>query len=218
MLRCDNMPLVYQFSAVLPGAEHPSVDYAELSEIELELLVRQQNPGAFNAFTARYRPQWIRTAHNILKAQADAEDAVQEALLQVWKYLPQFRGEAGLRTWISRIVRNECLQHLRSRRRSRTYLFDDYLPPARSSFREFRDCGRDPEAACLAAETISRIRREIECTPPFFRCVLTLCHLDELAISAAARQLGVTEAALKSRLRRARATLANRLTAVLPAA
>src|SRR5436309_11407228 len=72
---------------------------------------------AFEALMRRHNRMLFRTARAILRDDAEAEDALQEAYLQAYRSLGRFRGEARLSTWLARIVANEALMRLRKQAR-----------------------------------------------------------------------------------------------------
>jgi RNA polymerase sigma-70 factor (ECF subfamily) len=80
------------------------------------------NPGALRAeheafaqIMRNHNQRLFRTARAILRDDAEAEDALQDAYLQAYRALPEFRGDAALSTWLVRIVVNEALGRLRRR-------------------------------------------------------------------------------------------------------
>ena len=77
---------------------------------------------AFADLMRRYNRRLYRVARSILRDDAEAEDALQDAYLQAYRALPAFRGESSLATWLTRIVMNASLmrrsRNNRSRRRS----------------------------------------------------------------------------------------------------
>jgi RNA polymerase sigma factor (sigma-70 family) len=72
---------------------------------------------AFEQLMRRHNTALFRTARAILRDDADAEDALQEAYLAAYRHLGEFRGDARLTTWLTRIVINQALGRLRARRR-----------------------------------------------------------------------------------------------------
>ena len=68
-----------------------------------------------DSVVSRYLPMFYRRAFRLLGNMADAEDAVQDALLSAYKHLGQFRGQAQLSTWLTTIVTNAALMKLRRR-------------------------------------------------------------------------------------------------------
>ncbi|MGZ5652287.1 MAG: sigma-70 family RNA polymerase sigma factor, partial [Usitatibacter sp.] len=90
-------------------------------ELPDEEIVRRINAGdraALGLLMRRYNQKLYRTARAILKDDAEAEDAVQEAYLTAYRSLGGFRGDSKLSTWLVRVVANEALGRLRKRNRS----------------------------------------------------------------------------------------------------
>ena len=85
------------------------------SDVECALRVAQGDQEAFRQLLRRHGRMLYRAARSILKDDAEAEDALQEAYLRVFRAIADFRGEAKLSAWLFRIVVNEALQHWRKR-------------------------------------------------------------------------------------------------------
>lgn len=75
---------------------------------------------AFEAVMRRHNGRLFRVARAILKNDADAEDALQDAYLDAYRHLDGFRAEAELSTWLTRIVVNQSLMRLRRQKRDGT--------------------------------------------------------------------------------------------------
>src|SRR5438067_13509979 len=88
-----------------------------LSDGELAQRVAGGDVRAFEALMRRHNRTLFRTARAILRDDAEAEDALQEAYIQAYRSLASFRAEAKLTTWLARIVANEALMRLRKQRR-----------------------------------------------------------------------------------------------------
>ncbi|AXG83103.1 RNA polymerase subunit sigma-70 [Streptomyces paludis] len=71
---------------------------------------------AFETLVRRHGPVMLQLATRLLGSRTEAEDAVQDAFVNAWRKLPEFRGESAFRTWMYRIVTNRCLNQLRARR------------------------------------------------------------------------------------------------------
>ena len=144
-----------------------------------------------------------RAALRQLRNPADAEDALQDALLLAYRHFHQFAGRSSLRTWLTRIVINSARSH---RRRSLAHpqaALDD-LPLAQ---RLQPDSGPGPEALCVAREQRERLQHLLKRLSPPLRGAVELHDLAGNSVSVAARALGVTPATLKCRLFRARRRL-----------
>ena len=94
-----------------------AIDYASLGDPELVALAGSGQRGAFRYIMQRRNQRLFRVARGVLNADPEDADAVQEAYVRAFTHLDSFRGEASLSTWLSRIVINEALGRLRTRRR-----------------------------------------------------------------------------------------------------
>ena len=84
-----------------------------LGDDELVALARRGEPAAFGEIMRRHNRRLFRAGRSVLRDDAEAEDALQEAYLRAFRGLDGFRGEAGLSTWLTRIALNEALGRLR---------------------------------------------------------------------------------------------------------
>jgi RNA polymerase sigma-70 factor, ECF subfamily len=146
------------------------------------------------------------TAFSVLKSEADAEEAVQEAALKAYKALSSFRGEAKFSTWLVKITLNEARMRLRrSRAESEVSLEDfandgdsDYTPAVLTDWREI------PSEALDRKELRVLLQRGLDELPEKYREVLILRDVRELNIEETAQLLGISIGMVKTRLFRAR--------------
>jgi RNA polymerase sigma-70 factor (ECF subfamily) len=161
-----------------------------------------------------YGPRVYNLARRMLGRDADAEDVTQDVLLQVVRKLPTFRGESAFPTWLHRVTVNAALAHRRKRgqREERevrdpldAIVEDDYhhLPVKRWHIR--------PEDQALDAETHQLIEEAITRLPETYRDVFVLADVEGLSNPEIADVLGLSVAAVKSRLHRARLLMRNDL-------
>jgi RNA polymerase sigma-70 factor (ECF subfamily) len=106
-----------------------AVDNLRNQENEADLLqrCRLRDREACNMLLERYNRRIYNTAYRILGEQASAEDALQETLLNVYRGLVNFRGDAQVSTWISRITVNVCLGLMRKGKHRRFVALEDEL-------------------------------------------------------------------------------------------
>ena len=116
-------------------AEQQEQAEAELTA-EQRILVARALRGDQDAFADifdRYGELMLRTAYSIVKDRDSAEDAVQNALIQAWQHLPSLRETGVLRSWLLRIVVNQCISFKRRRARFTMFLSQSFstiiLPP-----------------------------------------------------------------------------------------
>jgi RNA polymerase sigma-70 factor (ECF subfamily) len=157
----------------------------------------------------RYTPSFYRIAFRRVGNAADAEDAVQDALLSAHKHLRQFRGQARISTWLSAIVINSARMQLRRRSRQPRVLLDERNPDQESYALCDRlpDPGPTPEEACRRAELAEHVHRLVRQLSPTLRRAFQLRELDGLTIRETANVLGVAEGTVKAQLARARTKL-----------
>ena len=163
----------------------------------------------FNKALRRCRASFFRNAYRFLNNEADAEDAVQDALLSAYKHIDQFRGEAQMSTWLTAIVSNSARLQLRKRQRQIHVSLDEpigeeqELTPSDS----LTDWRPNPEDEHRESELHARLKGFVTHLSPTLRKTFELRALDGLTINEAARILGVPTGTVKARLARARAKL-----------
>jgi RNA polymerase sigma-70 factor (TIGR02960 family) len=192
-------------------------------------LLRQARAGDRDAFTALVQPHRHELqvhCYRMLGSVQDAEDAVQDTLLSAWVGLSGFEGRSSMRTWLYRIATNQCLSALRSSaRRPATTATVATLPapvpePSRLGevlwlqpypdllLDELPDHVPGPEARYESREAISlAFVTAVQLLPPNQRAVLLLRDVLGYRAAETADLLGLTEDAVTSALRRARATI-----------
>ncbi len=189
-----------------------SITLAELEDANLVDLAQDGNDDAFAELVKRYQAACFKQALSILRDHSDAEDEVQNAMWKAFQHIGQFNKEAKFSTWLTRIVVNQCLMRLRQTRRARFLYMDDVVVGEEVQTLELRDERETPEDL-LGNEQISGVlAHEIGCIPPLLRNVFVLRDVQELSMPEVAGQLGISVAAAKSRLLRARLELRERMT------
>jgi RNA polymerase sigma-70 factor (ECF subfamily) len=159
---------------------------------------------------------WVsRLARRLLGNEADADDVTQDVFLQVVRKLPSFRGEAAFPTWLYRVTVNAALAFRRKRasRREQSVpeLPDGLLNDGSRRPIPVRRALPDPEKQLVDQETRRLIDSAIAHMPKLYRPVYVLAEIRELPNKQIAGMLGLSEAAVKSRLHRARLLMRNAL-------
>ena len=180
----------------------PSVRLIEAPPDDAQLVkgVRAGDAAAMAALMRRHNRVLFRPARAILRDDAEAEEAVQDAYLKAFRALDSFRGQARLSTWLVRIAANEALMRRRSRARSA-----EVIPL--SGTEEPMDTAERPEQAAGRGELRRLLEARIDRLPDDFRAVFVLRALEELSVEDTAASLGIPEATVRSRFFRARALL-----------
>jgi len=166
---------------------------------------------AFTELVERHQPTCKRLALSILRDQSDAEDEVQNALWKAYEHLGQFQQDAKFSTWLSRIVVNQCLMRLRKDRRAKFLYLDEGVAGEEVMTLDLPDLAETPEEALAHLEIGTVLKTEINRIPPMLRDVFMLRDVEELPMPDVASRLGITIAAAKSRLLRARLELRERM-------
>lgn len=158
---------------------------------------------------SRYRASFFRSAYRFLENTADAEDAVQDALLSAYKHIDQFRGEAQMSTWLTAIVTNSARMQLRRRPRHLAVSLDQPVgeDEEHTMSELLSDRRPSPEEECRYSELHARLQELATHLSPTLRKAFQLRDLQGLSTSEAAHVLGVADGTVKAQLARARAKL-----------
>lgn len=181
---------------------------AGASDSELAARVAAGDSAAFEALMRRYNRTLFRTARAVLRDDAEAEDALQDAYLQVYRSIGDFRGDARLSTWLVRIVANEALMRLRKQtRRAAIVPLASGVPDEQLGEIADTDMNQAPEPSAQRAEIRRLLEREIDALPADYRAVFVLRAVEELSVEETAAALSIPPATVRSRLFRARSLL-----------
>jgi RNA polymerase sigma-70 factor, ECF subfamily len=169
---------------------------------------------AFEALMRRFNGKLFRVARSILKNEADAEDALQDAYLQAYRRIGDFRGEAQLGTWLTRIVINQALMRLRADRRDRVVVaFNQADANGGDAATDVPDeKAESPNDAAFRAEIRRLLEHRIDELPLPMRTVLIMRDVEDMSVQETAESLGIPPATVRTRLFRARALLREMLT------
>lgn len=164
------------------------------------------------------RQRLFRIAFHVLRDAGDSEDVIQDSYVRARLGLPSFAGRSGLYGWVARIVRNQAIDALRSRRaRFAAVMLESELPNGVDDTRRTLDRAAsvvshdDPAIECQRDDTRAQLRRAIALLPAPFRSVFVLRDVEELDVGETALCLHIPIATVKSRERRARLRLREEL-------
>ena len=191
-------------------------------EREKELIARII-AGETNLFHELIRPYERMVYLSILtmvRNQQEAEDGAQEVMINAFRHLKSFRGDAKFSTWLVTIAMNEARQRLRKAKAVQLESLDegkedregDFTPAVLTDWREI------PSEALEKKEIRQKLREAVEQLPPLYREVLVLRDLEELNQEETASALGIKVTLVKVRLHRARMMLQKLLAPYLSAA
>jgi RNA polymerase sigma-70 factor (ECF subfamily) len=172
------------------------------------------SPAEFDALVAPYRRELHGYCYRVLGSLSDADDALQEAMLDAWRGLPGFENRGTLRAWLSRIATHACIRV--AERRPKRITAPELGPPTAEIDVGSRDDEQpwldpyptDPSWRYEALESIELAYiAALQTLAPKQRAALILCDVIGLSAEEAARALDTSVAATNSALQRARATL-----------
>jgi RNA polymerase sigma-70 factor (ECF subfamily) len=184
----------------------PLMEAKDVLEQERELIaeVLAGNHERYYELIAPIERRVYHTAYQVLRVQADAEEVAQEAILKGFKGLRTFRGDARFSSWLLSITINEARMRLRQRREVSLELLkgpeneDDYTPIELADWREI------PVEALAQRELVEQLEEAMAALPQPHREVLVLRDIHGLNIIETSNALGISVAAVKTRLFRAR--------------
>jgi len=188
-------------------ARIPALD-PKMPDAELARRVAGGEEAAIRLLTKRYNQTLFRTARAILRDDAEAEDAVQEAYLKAIRGIAGFRSDARLATWMVRIAVNEALGRLRKMKRTAEVIpLAGDLGEGAENYDPMDEKTATPEEETLRAEARRIMESKIDALPEAFRTVFVLRALEELSVEEAATVLDIPEATVRTRFFRARGML-----------
>jgi RNA polymerase sigma-70 factor (ECF subfamily) len=180
------------------------------TDAEIVRRVAAGDKRVFCELMRRHNQTLYRTARSILRDDAEAEDAVQEAYLLAYRGMGAFRGEAKLSSWLVRIVVNEAIARSRKRkRRAEIIRLDGDVESGVTAGESAMDAvaSGQPEHGALRAETRRLLEKKIDGLPDAFRTVFMLRAIEEMSVEEVAAALDIPEATVRTRFFRARSLL-----------
>jgi RNA polymerase sigma-70 factor, ECF subfamily len=212
-MSCSNAFVIEPAATNVAAVCSQPLDAQATHERELIQRVLAGETDLFYELIRPYERGVFLAAVSILKNDADAEDAAQEAVLKAYKYLARFRQESKFSTWLIQIAINEAKMRLRKDRR---YLYEsldngqqtdegDYIPT------DFADWREIPSQALEQSELREALNQALLALPEKYRTVLILRDVQQMSIAETAKALGISEENVKTRTSRARLQMRDRL-------
>lgn len=192
----------------------------ERNEADLIARILAGEKDLFHDLIRPYERMLYLTAFSIVKNETDAEECAQDAVINAYRHLDKFRGDAKFSTWLVTIAMNEGRQRLRKAKAAQLESLDedkedregDFTPAVLTDWREI------PSEALEKKEIRQKLREAVEQLPPIYREVLVLRDLEEMNQEETAAALGIPVTLVKVRLHRARMMLQKMLAPVLRSA
>jgi RNA polymerase sigma-70 factor, ECF subfamily len=182
------------------------------TDIELLERARQGRDDAFSALVRRHDRYLYRVARSILRDHQEAEDVVQQTYLKAFTKIVDFRGEANLRTWLTRIALNEALGRKRQQRlHVELGAIDTAQERVRSQIYLSPMTQATPEGEASRSQIRQILESAIDHLPPALRTVLVMRDVEGATVEETANILGIKAETVRTRLHRARNMLRARL-------
>jgi RNA polymerase sigma-70 factor (ECF subfamily) len=193
----------------MPASESPLDRAGE--QFNETMLIRRIVAGERELFYELVRPYERRlyaAAFAILRNEADAEDAAQEAVLKAFKHIRQFRAEAKFSTWLIQITVNEARMRRRKAHADRMEpLAERADEEGNYTPRDFADWREIPSETLERSEIRQKLAEALAELGQIYREVFVLRDMQHLSIEETAKALGISTASVKTRLLRARLML-----------
>ncbi|MBE9504350.1 MAG: sigma-70 family RNA polymerase sigma factor [Proteobacteria bacterium] len=187
---------------------------ASAQEARLVQRLKDKDPAAMDELVDAYSGKIFNLSIGLLKKEEDAEDVVQDTLLQVFEKINTFREEAALSSWMYRIALNFSYMKLRKIKRDDYTPLEEYLPKFRSDGMHsmpVQNWAEKGETTLLRKELGEILKDSINSLSEKYRIVLQLRDIDGFSTEEVANITGMTVPAVKSRLHRARLFLREKI-------
>ncbi|WP_199236747.1 RNA polymerase sigma factor [Kribbella antiqua] len=186
-------------------AGHPEAEtWASSSDATLRRAAALGDIEAFAAIIDRHGPSMFRYARRMLNDQGDAEEVVQDAFVAAWKALPDFRGDAPLRTWLFTITGRKAVDLVRKKRA---------MPVEETTLTDLPAPGTDPAGQAVQAGLLDALGAALAELPWLQRAVWLLREVEQMSYAEIASVLNTTPTVVRGQLSRARVGLQHRLEA-----
>jgi len=186
-------------------------DYKSLDDNALVKRAKKGDRQAFEELVVRHSEKVYARAYSMMRNEDEALDLSQEAWVRGWQRLKQFQGDSSFATWITRIVINQCLDHMRKVKRHPTESIEELDEEIGGVERQMPVVTPNPTEGLERAELRAKIDEALDQLSPAHRAVLILHEFEELEYKEIAKRVGCSIGTVMSRLFYARRKLAGLL-------
>lgn len=181
--------------------------------------LRAGSERSFEQLVRTHGGAMLAVSQRLLRNEQDAQDALQDAFVQVFRAIGSFRGESSLATWLHRIARNAALLRIRRASRRPEVSIEPLLPVYDETGHRAGPVANlpvSPDAVLERRQVRENVRACVARLPVRYRSVIVLRDLEEKSTLETAELLGVSENVVKVRLHRARKALATLISREVP--
>ncbi|MFI4938736.1 MAG: RNA polymerase sigma factor RpoE [Burkholderiales bacterium] len=184
-----------------------------------QLLVERVQRGdkkAFELLVIKYQRKLLRLVSRLVRDQAEAEDAVQEAFIKAYRAIPQFRGDSAFYTWLYRIGINTAKNYLvtQGRRAPTSTEANSEEAETFDDGEQLRDINT-PESMLATKQIAATVNTAMDALPEELRVAITLREIEGLSYDEIAEAMGCPIGTVRSRIFRAREAVAEKLRPLL---
>ncbi len=187
-------------------------------EIDQQLVERAQHGDkhAFGLLVAKYQRKLGRLLSRFIRNPSEVEDVVQEAFIKAYRALPSFRGESAFYTWLYRIGINTAKNYLVSegRRPPTTTEFDSEEAEGFEDAEQLRNINT-PENELMSKQVAETVNKAMDSLPEELKTAITLREIEGLSYEEIASMMNCPIGTVRSRIFRARETIAEKLRPML---
>lgn len=181
---------------------------SQLDDVALVERLKARDKAALEELVRRHGSKIYGVALQITRDEHEAQEVVQDALVNIWNKIEYFEGRSALTSWLYRVTANAALMKLRRNKKFEQQISldvtrdDEDLPVI-----ELPDAKSEPTRVLTRAELAARMQQAIDALAEPYRTTVLLADVEEMSMEEIAEAMGVTVPAVKSRLHRARLAL-----------
>jgi RNA polymerase sigma-70 factor, ECF subfamily len=194
-------------SSNVASTDRSGVETKPIPDDRLVELIRVGDHKAFEILRDRYEKRLLNTAIRILRNREDGEDALQDSFLNAYRRIETFEGRSTVSTWLTRIVINTCLMQLRKQKARPNVSLDEHNGDGYSLYEAIPDGAINIETSYVMQEKRELLSVAVSQLNPTLRSVVEVYQQYDCTVAQLAEQSGLSIAAAKSRLLRARQAL-----------
>ena len=165
----------------------------------------------FESLMLRHQAQLFRVAYRMTGNRDEAEDLVQEALVEAFQSFRRFVPGTHFDRWVSRIMSHTYIDRIRRKSRARVESLDQPMGEGDGYLREIRDPRKTPQERALSSETEQKVQDALRELPEEFRLAVVLCDIEGFSYEEIAERVQCPIGTVRSRIHRGRGLLAKKL-------
>jgi RNA polymerase sigma-70 factor (ECF subfamily) len=184
---------------------------AEVNDLEIIKEILDGDKAKYALLMRKYNQRLYRACKGYLQDEAEIEDIMQDAYVKAFQNLSKFEGRSQFSTWLTRILINECLQHLR--KTNKEFAMDGN---EENEIMRMSD-NNNPEKQSLNKELKDILETAISRLPAKYRSIFLMREVEKMSVEETSASLDISESNVKVRLNRAKEMLRNALLESYPA-